>query len=211
MIIYNLFPLLAGPFSKWTDHFRRISDMGFNWIFVNPIQKPGYSGSLYSVADYFKINPLFLDSAAAGKPEEQVKAMTAKAHAAGLKVMIDLVVNHCAFDAPLVKEHPEWFKKDDHGNIAHPSCEENGRKKRRGKERGYARANTFCYMFCYMNVHKNSIQPHRKNAQKKFSRPFVCSFAFARRFMPECVSILLFASFCVRRETKSHIEFHTKS
>jgi starch synthase (maltosyl-transferring) len=41
MIIYNLFPLLAGPLPGWKEHFTRIRYMGFNWVFVNPIQEPG--------------------------------------------------------------------------------------------------------------------------------------------------------------------------
>ena len=32
MILYNLFPLLAGPFPTWKAHFNRASAMGFNWI-----------------------------------------------------------------------------------------------------------------------------------------------------------------------------------
>ena len=61
MIIYNLFPPLAGTFGNWESHIERAADMGFDWIFVNPIQKPGQSRSLYSIADYFRINPRFLD------------------------------------------------------------------------------------------------------------------------------------------------------
>ena len=57
MRIYNLFPLLAGPFPRWRPHLQRAADMGFNWIFVNPVQRPGKSGSLYSIADYFELNP----------------------------------------------------------------------------------------------------------------------------------------------------------
>ena len=64
MILYNLFPLLAGRFSDWEPHLVRAADMGFDWIFVNPIQKTGVSGSLYSVADYFQLNPLLVDQAA---------------------------------------------------------------------------------------------------------------------------------------------------
>ncbi|NOR06131.1 MAG: alpha-amylase, partial [Deltaproteobacteria bacterium] len=44
MIIYNLFPLLAGKFTDWERHLLRASEMGFNWVFVNPIQRPGESG-----------------------------------------------------------------------------------------------------------------------------------------------------------------------
>ena len=61
MIVYNLFPLLAGPFPRWKEHLGRASTMGFNWVFLNPIQLPGASGSLYSIADYFRLNPLLVE------------------------------------------------------------------------------------------------------------------------------------------------------
>ena len=60
MKINNLFPLLAGPFDTWGPHLTRAAAMGFDWVFVNPIQKLGRSGSLYSIADYFAINPVLL-------------------------------------------------------------------------------------------------------------------------------------------------------
>ncbi|HLA39613.1 MAG TPA: hypothetical protein VJ417_06440, partial [Candidatus Glassbacteria bacterium] len=60
-LIYNLFPLLAGPFSKWRKHYERAARMGFNWVFVNPVSQPGFSGSLYSVKDYYSFNSLLLD------------------------------------------------------------------------------------------------------------------------------------------------------
>jgi starch synthase (maltosyl-transferring) len=121
MILYNLFPLLAGPFSQWAKHLARAAEMGFDWIFVNPIQQLGASRSLYSVADYFRVNPVFLD-AGSMSPEEQVKRMTEQAHALGLKLMIDLVINHCAIDSSLTREHPEWFVRTSSGGIANASC-----------------------------------------------------------------------------------------
>jgi starch synthase (maltosyl-transferring) len=128
MIVYNLFPLLAGPFSKWREHFARASEMGFNWVFVNPIQLPGRSGSLYSIADYFRFNPLLIDPKGGRTSEEQVRSMIEAAREMGLRVMIDLVINHCSVDADLIKEHPEWFVWDRKGRVAHPGCNDNGRK-----------------------------------------------------------------------------------
>ncbi len=122
MIIYNLFPLLAGPFDRWNGHFMRAAGMGFDWVYVNPIQQTGVSRSLYAIADCFKINPLFLDRQSPASPDEQVRRVTAQAHAAGLKTMIDLVINHCAIDAPLVREHPEWFVHEPDGRIANAWC-----------------------------------------------------------------------------------------
>lgn len=126
MILYNLFPLIAGPFSQWDRHFSRAADMKFEWIFLNPIQKTGASRSLYSVADYFAVNPVLLDASAKTTPDEQVRQMITQARAAGLRVMIDLVINHCASDSALTREHPEWFVREGDGRIKNPSCLHNG-------------------------------------------------------------------------------------
>ncbi|MCC7277956.1 MAG: alpha-amylase [Chromatiaceae bacterium] len=128
MKIYNLFPLLAGPLANWTPHLERAAAMGFDWIFVNPIQPPGRSGSLYSISDYFGVNPALLAPGSRERPETQVKDMIKVAEGLGLRLMIDLVINHCAVDSPLTQTHPDWFKREG-GRIAHPFClEEDGRK-----------------------------------------------------------------------------------
>src|SRR3974390_2690434 len=118
MILYNLFPLLAGPFSKWEPHLQRAADMGFDWVFVNPVQRLGASRSLYSVADYFSFNPTFLDPANGASPEDQFRQMMEQARAAGLKVMTDLVINHCAIDSPLTREKADWFVRGAAGRVA---------------------------------------------------------------------------------------------
>jgi len=123
MRIYNLFPLLGGKFSDWAPHLARAADLGFDHVFVNPIQYPGYSGSLYSVKDYFQFHPLLLDSASGLEPAAQFKAMAAQAGQLGLKLIVDLVVNHCAFDSELLREHPGWFRHKD-GKPISPSCKE---------------------------------------------------------------------------------------
>ncbi len=128
MILYNLFHLLAGPFCRWNRHLARAGEMGFNWVFVNPIQQPGASGSLYSIADCFRLNPVFLDPASAASPEDQARQVIEQARAAGLKVMIDLVINHCAIDSPLTREHPEWFVRGPDGRIANASCQHQHQK-----------------------------------------------------------------------------------
>ncbi|MEN8178748.1 MAG: alpha-amylase family glycosyl hydrolase [Pseudomonadota bacterium] len=126
MRIYNLFPLLAGPLSDWTPHLERAADLNFDWIYVNPIQQAGRSGSLYSIADYFSIDKRFRKPHSRRAPEDQVRDLTTAAANLGLRVSTDLVINHCAVDSPLVREHPEWFKRN--GNkVANPFCvEEDG-------------------------------------------------------------------------------------
>jgi starch synthase (maltosyl-transferring) len=121
MIIYNIFPLLAGDVRHWRPHLARAAEMGFDWIMVNPIQQPGYSGSLYSIKDYFAFNPLLVAGAGPAEGAAEFKRLADEARQMGLRLMVDLVVNHCAFDSDLVREHPSWFRHEQ-GRLAHPSC-----------------------------------------------------------------------------------------
>ncbi len=124
--IYNLFPLLAGPFPRWRPHLERAAAMGFTWIFTNPFHQSGFSGSLYSVKDYYAIDPRFLE---AGRPPlDQLRGMLEDARGLGLRVMMDLVVNHTAFDSPLVGAHPDWFRRDASGQVVHPGARDGERK-----------------------------------------------------------------------------------
>jgi starch synthase (maltosyl-transferring) len=127
LLLYNLFPLLAGPFPAWKEHLERAAAMGFTWVFVNPIQKPGGSGSLYSVADYFDFNPVLIDPQLSGAAEDQVRDALRTAKDLNLRVMIDLVVNHCSVDSALLSKHPEWFQWEQGGKVVHPSCLDDGR------------------------------------------------------------------------------------
>jgi len=120
MLIYNLFPTLVGRFSDWISHIERASSMGFNWIFLNPIQLPGVSGSLYSIKDYFSLNPLLTDPESPLAPEDQLRETIKTARENGIEMMIDLVINHSAIDSPLIHEHPEWYVHDKNGKVASP-------------------------------------------------------------------------------------------
>jgi starch synthase (maltosyl-transferring) len=128
MIIYNLFPLLAGRFSQWDSHLSRASEMGFNWVFVNSVQRPGNSGSMYSITDHHVFNPLLIDENSLKTPADQARDVVARAADLGLRLMVDLVINHCAVDSNLISTHPEWFVWDAPGKVAHPFCDENGKR-----------------------------------------------------------------------------------
>jgi starch synthase (maltosyl-transferring) len=128
MIIYNLFPLLAGKLTIWEKHLVRASKMGFNWIFINPIQATGKSGSLYAITDYFRFNPLLIDTEGQKAPEDQIREVTERAEELGLRMMIDLVANHCSADSDLIKQYPQWFLWERAGQVAHPFAYEDSKK-----------------------------------------------------------------------------------
>jgi starch synthase (maltosyl-transferring) len=120
-LLYNLFPPLAGTIPQWEEHLDRIAGLGFTWIFINPINTPGLSGSLYAIKDYFGLNPRFFPESGQD-PEAALVHFLKAAQGRGLKVMMDLVINHTAIDSPLVTEHPEWYAKDEKGKIKHPGA-----------------------------------------------------------------------------------------
>jgi starch synthase (maltosyl-transferring) len=93
--------------------------MEFNWIFLNPIQYPGFSGSLYAVRDYYALNPLFADSSDPSS-DQMISRFLKAADARGISVMIDLVVNHTAKDSLVAQQHPEWFVHEADGSLASP-------------------------------------------------------------------------------------------
>jgi starch synthase (maltosyl-transferring) len=101
--------------------------MGFDWLFVNPVQRPGASGSIYSIADYFDLNPALIEPGDPRSGQDQLKAALDVARDRGMRSMADLVIDHCASDAELVRDHPEWIAFGSDGAPIHPSCQQDGR------------------------------------------------------------------------------------
>ena len=119
--IYNLFPLLAGTIAEWRAHLPRIAAMDFNAVHVNPFHAPGFSGSLYAVKDFYRLNPLFRGDPGAGD-DELLRGFAQSCRARGLVAMMDLVVNHTAKDNPLVERHPHWFARNPDGSVRSPQA-----------------------------------------------------------------------------------------
>ena len=118
--IYNLFPLLAGRIENWASLLPAIAAMGFDWVYLNPFHYPGFSGSLYAVKDYERIHPLLADADA--NPESVLAAFVKQARDHGLKVMMDLVINHTSKDSVLVEQCPDAYLRDAHGELVSPSA-----------------------------------------------------------------------------------------
>lgn len=119
-VIYNLFPRLVGATTRWAEHAARAREMGFDWLYLNPWQYPGFSGSLYAIKDFRRINPLFLPPGADPASLEPLRAALEEIAAIGLKPIMDLVVNHTSRDSPLIAEHPEWYRWEG-GQVRSPS------------------------------------------------------------------------------------------
>ena len=110
---------VEGTFKAFEQHIPRLKEMGVDilWLMpVNPIgikNRKGSLGSYYSIRDYMAVNPEY-------GTMDDFKGLVRTAHDNGMKVIIDWVANHSAWDNPLVTEHPEWYVKDSAGNIVAP-------------------------------------------------------------------------------------------
>ncbi len=121
-MIYNLFPRLAGTLDRWPEHAERARSMGFNWIFLNPVSQPGFSGSLYAVRDHDRVCADFLPTGSSDDGLAELERTLRSFCDLGLKPMMDLVINHTAIDSPLVEQHPGWFRRNEDGDVRHPSA-----------------------------------------------------------------------------------------
>ncbi|MBW1872531.1 MAG: hypothetical protein JRJ19_10725, partial [Deltaproteobacteria bacterium] len=121
-IVYNLFPRLCGSMDSWPEHAQRAKSMGFNWIYLNPVSLPGFSRSLYSVKEYFRICPDFLPAGSSDNGIDELRRTLAAFRDLGLRSAMDLVINHTAIDCPLTESHPEWYVHDADGKIVNPSA-----------------------------------------------------------------------------------------
>lgn len=97
----------GGDFKGISEHLDYISDLGVTAVWLNPTQendmKDGsYHG--YAITDYYQIDRRF------GSNEEFLQLVN-EAHGKGLKVVMDMIFNHCGSENYLFKDRPQddWF------------------------------------------------------------------------------------------------------
>jgi 1,4-alpha-glucan branching enzyme len=101
------------------QHLPRLADMGVDIVWLMPIHpigevnRKGTMGSPYAVKDYRAINPDLGD-------EADLRAFVEAAHALGMKVILDWVANHSAWDNPLTASRPEWYLRNPEGEFMPP-------------------------------------------------------------------------------------------
>lgn len=95
--------------------------MGFDWLYLNPIHLPGFSGSLYAIKDYERLHPALVP-ATGDEGIDALAPVLREIRELGLTTMMDLVVNHTSRDNPLVAEHPGWFRRDSAGEVLSPQA-----------------------------------------------------------------------------------------
>ena len=97
----------------------RIEATGVEVIWLMPIhpvgelERKGPLGSSYSVRDHRAVNPEY-------GTKEDFRALVEAVHARGMKLILDWVPNHTAWDHVWMAEHPEFYARNEAGEMTHP-------------------------------------------------------------------------------------------
>jgi cyclomaltodextrinase len=120
-VIYQIFPRqysATGDFNGITKDLDRLKSLGVDVLWLMPIhpigeaKKKGTIGSPYAVKDFYAINPDYGTAA-------DFKRLISESHRRGMKVIIDIVANHTAWDSVMMKT-PAFYTRNDKGEIIPP-------------------------------------------------------------------------------------------
>ncbi|WPY99612.1 alpha-amylase family glycosyl hydrolase [Christiangramia sp. OXR-203] len=79
----------------------------------DPEERKKYLGSYYAISDYKAVNPDF-------GTMEDFDELVQTAHENDMYVILDWVANHTGWDHAWIEEHPEYYTKNDKGEITDP-------------------------------------------------------------------------------------------
>ena len=130
-VTYQLMPRCfseEGTLKGAEKHLERLADMGVTVVYLIPVNiadtdmdqtkwsprqhKSGFNDprNPYRAGDYFHVDPEY-------GTDQDLKDFINKAHNLGMKVFLDLVFAHCGPSATVVKQHPEFFKYNEKGEM----------------------------------------------------------------------------------------------
>jgi len=119
--IYEIYPRDFSPAGNLAGVTARLDDLhrlGVNILWIMPIHpigekfRKGDYGSPYSIHDYYAVDPNYGTLA-------DFQQLVAGAHARGMKVIMDLVANHTAWDSVMMT-NKDFYKQDVAGNVIPP-------------------------------------------------------------------------------------------
>lgn len=125
-VVYQIYPRSfkdsngdgIGDLNGITEKLDYLKELGVDVIWVSPMYCSPMDDNGYDISDYYKVDPMF-------GTNDDMDRLLAEAGKRGMKVILDLVVNHCS------DEH-QWFVKAKQD----PDCEEAGYFYFRRKEDG---------------------------------------------------------------------------
>jgi glycosidase len=108
-----------GTINAFRKHLPRLKEMAVDIIWIMPVQpigeknRKGTLGSYYSIKDYKAVNPEF------GSMDD-FKKMVDEAQKLGMRVLLDWVANHTAWDNVWTETNPEFYQQNEQGEFVIP-------------------------------------------------------------------------------------------
>ena len=104
----------GGDLAGIEQHLDYFSDLGVTALWFTPVLENNMTGGSYhgyATTDYYKVDPRF-------GTNEEYKQLIEKAHARGIKIVMDMIFNHCGVEHVWIKDMPskDWFNNPDHEN-----------------------------------------------------------------------------------------------
>lgn len=99
---------LAG-IEKHLDYF---TDLGVTALWFTPVLENNMTGGSYhgyATTDYYRVDPRLGSN-------EEYRSLIEKAHGKGIKMVMDMIFNHCGVEHPWIKDMPDkdWLNNPDH-------------------------------------------------------------------------------------------------
>ena len=91
-VIYLIMPARFGGINGIRERLPYLADLGVTALWLTPVFKSSsYHG--YDITDYYDVDPRY-------GTIEDYKALVREAHSYGLKIILDIVLNHCGIEHP---------------------------------------------------------------------------------------------------------------
>jgi len=110
--MYTLLPNVSGHIGDWIIALDHIRNLGFNTVHLLPVTTMDFSESPYAAADLFSIDPALLNPSDLRGGLDQFEDFVRAARKKGVKLCVDLVLNHIGIASAVAGFCPEWFVAD---------------------------------------------------------------------------------------------------
>ena len=119
VVIYEANPKVfakTNALQSITGRLDEIKELGTDVLWLMPIYEQGQKnsvGSPYCVKNYEKVNAEFGNL-------QDLKNLVNAAHSKGMRVILDWIANHTAWDNAWTTEHKDWYTQNGKGEIISP-------------------------------------------------------------------------------------------
>jgi cyclomaltodextrinase / maltogenic alpha-amylase / neopullulanase len=112
----------AGTFKGVEERLPELKALGIGIVWLLPVHEIGSivsvngsvaidapHGNPYAVKSYERLNPEYGSLGTEESAEADLESLVESAHGLDMRVILDWVPNHTAWDNPLTLEHPDWY------------------------------------------------------------------------------------------------------